>query len=101
MVESMMEAVVEVVEVVVDAPRSVTAAKGGPAANMAAGHWRCDHRARMHHGSTHGGKARSATGPTVTATAAVTTAAPTAMHGHGGRADAECHIGHQCNERFI
>jgi len=100
-----MEAVVEVVDVVVDAPRSVTVAKGGPAANMAAGHWRCDHRARMHHGSMHGGKARSATGPTVTATAApaaaVTTAAPTAMHSHSGRADAECHAGHQCNERFI
>ena len=40
MVESMMEAVVEVVDVVVDAPSSVTVAKGGPAANMAAGHWR-------------------------------------------------------------
>ena len=95
MVESVMEAVVEVIEVVVDAQRSVTAAK-------VAGHWRRDHPARMHHrchsGSMRGRKASSATAPTVTATAAptaaVTTAAPTAVHSHSGRAYAQCRKGH-------
>jgi len=96
MVESVMEAAVEVVEVVVDAQRSVTAAK-------VAGHRRRDHPARMHHrchsGSVHGRKARSATTPTVTAataapTAAVTTAAPTAVHSQSGRAHAQCRKGH-------